>query len=206
VSTRFVRQGQTPVEVRRIGERFAEQALARLAETPVPSAGPAAAELRRSRVSIATRAHPSSDVLARRVTEAELAWRAARTGAGEGAPAERIARTAHEGALTALALATSGVPGAVDLSMSVVVIGGDAWLHVPVELFSSLALEIREASPFRHTRVIGYADGYVGYVVDAEADRIGGYEAASSLLDQKGVQTLADASIELLRTTHDELR
>jgi hypothetical protein len=90
--------------------------------------------------------------------------------------------------------------------MAVVVIGRDAWLHLPVELFSSLALEIRAASPFRRTRVIGYADGYLGYVVDAEADRAGGYEAASSLFDQTGARSIVDASLDLLRATHDELR
>jgi hypothetical protein len=98
------------------------------------------------------------------------------------------------------------MPATVELPLSVLVIGRDAWLHLPVELFSSLALEIRAASRFRQTRVIGYADGYAGYVVDAEADRLGGYEAASSLFDQAGVRTLIDASIDLLRQTHDELR
>jgi hypothetical protein len=98
------------------------------------------------------------------------------------------------------------MPGTVDLALSVLVIGGDAWVHLPVELFSSLALEIRVASPFRRTRVIGYADGYAGYVVDAEADEIGGYEAASTLFDQAGVRTIVSDSIDLLRQTHDELR
>jgi hypothetical protein len=205
VSPRFVRRGQTPAEVRRIGDEFARQVLAS-GDTAVQSARPTSVELRRSSVSIATRAYPSSDVLDQRVADAEHAWQAALAGAGKATPDERIARTAHEGALTARALATAGMPGTLDVPLSLVVIGEDAWLHLPVELFSSLALEIRAASPFRRTRVIGYTDGYFGYVVDASADRIGGYEAASSLMDQTGVRTLVDASIELLHQTHHELR
>ena len=207
VSPRFLRRGQTPGEVRRIGEEFARHVLAS-ADTPVGSLGPTSVELRRSSVSLATRAYPAPDILDQRVADAEHAWQAALAGAGEATPDERIARTAHEGALTARALATAGMPGTLDLPMSLVVVGEDAWLHLPVELFSSLAIEIRASSPFRQTRVIGYADGYAGYVVDADADadRIGGYETASSLFDQPGVRILVDASIDLLRQTHDELR
>lgn len=88
--------------------------------------------------------------------------------------------------------------------MSVAVVGSDAWLHLPVELFSSYAAEIRAKSPFRQTRVIGYTDGYFGYVADAAAHEQETYEASSSLFDLAGSQMLVDAAIDLLRQTHDE--
>jgi hypothetical protein len=53
--------------------------------------------------------------------------------------------------------------------------------------------------------VIGYADGYFGYVADPEAYRVGGYEAASSLFDADGARLFFDSAIGLLQRTFDDL-
>jgi hypothetical protein len=205
VSPRFVRRGQSPAEVDRIGGLFAAQALVAVLATERLGLDEPTIAVRRRSVAIPTRALHDAAVLAQRVEAAEQGWRAAVATEGTGTPAERIARTNHEGALTAAAIAQSNLPSSLELPISVVVIGSDAWLHLPVELFSSFAAEIRAMSPFRQTRVIGYADGYFGYVADAEAHDLGTYEASSSLFDAAGSRTLVDAAIGLLRQTQEEL-
>jgi hypothetical protein len=208
-SPRFVRRGQTPDEVQRIGDLFTAQAGAvldaeRKAADPPVAEGPTVA-IRRRNVEVRTRDLPNPVILAQRVAAAEQAWRRTVADSGTGTAEERIARTRHEGALIAARFAEAGLPPSFELPISVVVVGSDAWLHLPVELFSSFAAEIRTASPFRQTRVIGYTDGYFGYVADAEAHRLEVYEALSSPFDPDGARTLVNASIEVLRETHDEL-
>jgi hypothetical protein len=204
-SPRFVRRSQTPAEVDRIGGLFAAQALAAILGPDGPVDDEPTVAIRRRQVQVSTRELPDPDVLGHRVAAAEQEWRSAVSRDGTGTAAERIARTRHEGALIAARIAETGLPPLFELPISVVVIGRDAWLHLPVELFSSFAAEIRARSPFRHTRVIGYTDGYFGYVADAEAHRLEIYEAASSPFDPAGARTLVDASIELLTQTHVEL-
>jgi hypothetical protein len=101
-------------------------------------------------------------------------------------------------------MAEAGLPATFELPLTVVALGGRAWVHLPVELFASFALRIRAASPFAATRVIGYTDGYLGYVADAEAHRDGVYEAGVSLFDPDASERLCDAAIALLRRTADQ--
>lgn len=204
-SPRFVRSSQTPAEVERIGGLFAAQALAVAGAADEAVDHEPIVAIRRRPVRVRTRELPEPAVLARRVATTEQEWQSAAAEAGTGTPAERIARTRHEGALSAAAVAEAGLPPSLALPISVAVVGHDAWLHLPVELFSSHAAEIRVRSPFRQTRVIGYTDGYFGYVPDAEAYRLETYEAASSLFDLAGARVIIDASIDLLNQTYGEI-
>ena len=88
-------------------------------------------------------------------------------------------------------LADAGIPSSLDLPIAVVAVGDAAWVHLPVELFASFGLAIRERSPFPWTRVIGYTNGYYGYVADEAAHRDGVYEASASRFDAAGGQILA---------------
>jgi hypothetical protein len=54
-----------------------------------------------------------------------------------------------------------------------------------------------------NSRVIGYADGYFGYVVDAEADEAGVYEALITYFDQPTTEELLTAAGALLRTMEE---
>jgi hypothetical protein len=54
---------------------------------------------------------------------------------------------------------------------------GDLILYAsPSELFSEYADRLKAASPFAHTLVVGYANGYIGYVVVPECAVEGVYE------------------------------
>ncbi len=205
-SPRFVRRSQEPAEVDRIGGLLAAQALTAVLEAGPPEDAAPRVAVRRTRVSVPTRPLPGPADAERQVEETERAWRAAEARDGAGVPAERIARTRHEGALIAARLTGVGLPATMDLPISLVVLGDDAWIHLPVELYASFAAEIRAASPFRQTRVIGYTDGYFGYVADDAAHRAGVYEASASVFDAAGGRCLTEASIALLRRVHEELQ
>jgi len=55
-------------------------------------------------------------------------------------------------------------------------LGEVALVGVPGELFARLGLAIRRRSPFRHTYVLGLANGEIGYIPDRAAYDLGGYQ------------------------------
>jgi hypothetical protein len=114
-------------------------------------------------------------------------------------PAARIAQTRYEGAAVLAALVSSGLPAEVVLPISVVVFGDVAWAHLPVEPFTCFGERIRAASPFRDTRIVGYTDGYFGYLADDIAHREGRYEALGSMFDADAGSLVVDATVALLR-------
>jgi hypothetical protein len=170
-----------------------------------PGAGDVRVAVRRASVTIATRELPAPAGARRRAAELEKSWLTAQA-AGVPAPQERIARTRYEGSLMLAALAEAGMPQTMELPIAAVAVGDAAWIHLPVELFASFGLAIRERAPFAWTRVVGYTDGYVGYVADEAAHRDAVYEASASRFDAGGGKKLTDAAVELLRTLASELR
>ena len=202
-SPRFVRRAQSFGEVDRLGGLLAAHALeALLAARLAPGLSPRLV-VRRATVTLPTRPLPSVAEARRLAAEAEAAWRAVATAEGAG-PRERIARTRHEGAELLARVAEVGLPPTLELPIAVVALGNDAWLHLPVELFASLGLAVRAGSSFARTRVVGYTDGYFGYVADRAAHEAGVYEASASLFDAAAGRRLAEASIGLLRRVRAE--
>jgi hypothetical protein len=202
-SSRFVRRAQSFGEADRLGGLLAAHALeALLASQPAPGPSPRLV-VRRDTFTLPARPLPTPAEARRLATEAEAAWRSVVAAEGPG-PRERIARTRHEGAELLASVADGGLPPALELPVTVVALGEDAWLHLPVELFASFGLAIRAASPFARTRVVGYTDGYLGYVADRAAHEAGVYEASASLFDAAAGRHLAQASVGLLRRTWAE--
>jgi hypothetical protein len=198
-SARFVRRAQTFAEADRLGGLLAGQALTALLADAEEVSGPLAA--RRATVVLPTRAGRSPEEARATEREARQAWESTRRQFPAGSPEERLARTRHEGALAARRMAETGLPPSVELPLTVVAVGGHAWVHLPVELFASFGLRIQEAAPFAATGVVGYTDGYFGYVPDAAAYRDGVYESGVTLFDEDGGQRLCAAAIALLEET-----
>jgi len=75
-------------------------------------------------------------------------------------------------------------------------------VSIPAEYFVQHGLRIKEGTPGLRTRVVGYANGMVGYVPHKEAFARGGYETTfgyrSKLAPDAG-DLLADAAIALIR-------
>jgi len=80
-------------------------------------------------------------------------------------------------------------------------IGDVAVVGVPGECFTALGLEIKRRSPMRYTYVAGTANDYIGYIPDAPAYELGGYQVWTgfhSHLEKGTGEAIVDAAIELL--------
>ncbi|GAB3764437.1 hypothetical protein [Microlunatus parietis] len=197
ISTRFVRSGQTFAEADRIGARLADQVLeASLGARSVDGAP----MIIRSGLLVPGRVVPDHDQARVAVAEADAALAALPAEVDHGPT--RIAQTRLDGARVLAELAAADLPDRWTLPITAVALGDLAWIHLPVEPFASLGLRIKRASPYRRTRVIGYTDGYFGYLPDAEAIANGSYEALSSLFDEAGAEAVVAGAVTLLTTLH----
>lgn len=192
VSPRFTRQGRGAPEVERLGGLLAARVAEALAEPglALPSIAPT---IRRATVSLKVRDLPSQ-----METEAIVATAEADVHGGLDDPAQRIAQTRLDGARGQALMAAANLPPALDLPISVVKLGDVAWVHLPVELFASHGCYLQADSPHPITRVIGYTDGYYGYVVDPDAAHHGTYEALITYFDQPTTQQLLAKATKLL--------
>jgi hypothetical protein len=73
-----------------------------------------------------------------------------------------------------------------------------AFISFPGELFTEIGSQIKRASPFARTYVIGLANGSVGYVPTREAIAQGGYEVDTRQLDESAVDRVLEQSALLL--------
>ncbi len=60
--------------------------------------------------------------------------------------------------------------------LQVMLIGDVALVAVPAEYFTGLGVEIKKRSPFKQTYVVELANDWIGYLPDAEAHQLGGYQ------------------------------
>ena len=74
-----------------------------------------------------------------------------------------------------------------------------AFFSFPGELFTEIGMQIKAASPFGHTYVMGLANGYIGYVPTREAISQGGYEPDTRKVDDAAAEQIVAHSLELLR-------
>ncbi|HTL30921.1 MAG TPA: hypothetical protein VL282_16945 [Tepidisphaeraceae bacterium] len=76
------------------------------------------------------------------------------------------------------------------------------FVTIPGEPFSKIGLDLKFASPFRNTWVVGAANGMIGYIPTREAFDRGGYECTLSMgskLDPSAAEKITQTGIELLR-------
>ncbi|HUS40667.1 MAG TPA: hypothetical protein VMX74_14540 [Pirellulales bacterium] len=83
-----------------------------------------------------------------------------------------------------------------------VVLGDVAIVGVPAEYFTSLGIDIKQRSPFKHTYVAELANDWIGYLPDREGHRLGGYQTWMGLHSYAEIGTgerMADAVVEMLQ-------
>ena len=194
-SARFVRRAQSFDEADRLGGLLAAQSLTALLDGATEVQGPIA--VRRGSVTLPSKPSLPPEVAREHEEQARLAWESVRRTDPDGSPAERLARTRYEGAWVDRAMAETPLPATFELPLTVVAIGRHAWVHLPVELFTTFGLRIRAEAPFEATRVVGYTNGYFGYVADAAAHRDSAYEAGVSFFGAEAGDRLCAAAIEL---------
>jgi hypothetical protein len=78
----------------------------------------------------------------------------------------------------------------MELPISVVTLGDVCWVNLPVELFAVHGACLQADSTHPITRVVGYTDGYFGYIVDPSAAESGAYEALITYFDQPATNRL----------------
>jgi len=98
-------------------------------------------------------------------------------------------------ALTALPPELAAIP--TSLRIDAWTLGDLVLVAVPAELFVSLGREIEEASPGK-TLILGYANGYSGYLADRAAYRAGTYEALASPYGPEAGERVAATAARLI--------
>jgi hypothetical protein len=77
--------------------------------------------------------------------------------------------------------------------------GGDiAWVGLPGEIFVELGLDIKRASPFRHTVVVSLANGSLGYFPNRKAWPEGNYEVVTARCAESSGERMVEAALRLL--------
>ncbi|MCX6994083.1 MAG: neutral/alkaline non-lysosomal ceramidase N-terminal domain-containing protein [Kiritimatiellaeota bacterium] len=91
---------------------------------------------------------------------------------------------------------------AIDLEQTCLAVDDCAFISFPGELFTEIGQRIKAASPFRHTYILGLANGSIGYVPTREAIRQGGYEPLVRRVDDSAAEIIEEQSLALLRRVH----
>jgi Neutral/alkaline non-lysosomal ceramidase, N-terminal len=198
VSTRFTRRESTFAEADRQGGLLAGALLRGVLDATAPPLGGTGPVVLRGECRVPTKRLPSAAEVRETVAAAEKSWSEVDRDSRQETPAIRIARTQYEGAQALAALREAGLPPELVLPISVVAFGDVAWTHLPVEPFTCYGERIAAGSPFPDTRIVGYTDGYFGYLADAEAHRAGRYEALCSPFDAEAGELVVAEAVALL--------
>ncbi len=189
VSTRFTRLSQDQVEVERVGQGLASSAIAALGNAR--SVGPGIGS---DRVSVTLDPRLLDDVPGQTsgaITPSEMPPE-------ESAGERRIAETRAQGAMLLNRLTAAGT-GAVlnQFELPAWRLGDLRLVGIPGELFASLGARILQHTP-GPVLVLGYANGYVGYLVDDAAEEAGTYEALASPFAPGSGNTVVQAAVTVM--------
>jgi hypothetical protein len=187
VSTRFTRAAQDDAEVERVGHGLAAAAISALATARDVEPGIATA-----RVSVTLDPRSLDDV-----AEPEPSAATSELSPGE----RRKAETRAQGAMLLDRLAKAG-PDAIQHTFELPAwrLGDVRLVAVSGELFASLGARIGQ-SVSDPALVLGYANGYVGYLVDAAAEAAGTYEALASPFANGSGDRVAEAAASVMSQT-----
>jgi len=166
ISTRFTRRAQDHEEVTRIGREIGVAAFKALFETVDVGPGIATAS---TTVRLEPRALDGTPLPEPTDASAALTEGERRRIETRAQGARMLERLAH--------VDPAMIPSTVEIR--VWRLGGLYLIAIPGELFASLGARIVEAAP-GPTLVLGYTNGYAGYLSDAAAYEIGSYEALAS--------------------------
>lgn len=196
VSTRFTRRPNATDEVERLGRLAGDAVLEALASDGVPLHGPV--RHRSEEILLRRRSLPGVDDADRELDGAQR-LREELVGNDPASPRVRLAQVRLDGAMMQRAMVSAGLPDEVPIRVSALAVGGVGWVFLPLEPFTEVGAAIRAGSPSSTTRVIGYTDGYRGYLVDREAEASASYEARSSLFAAASADDVVAAATRVLR-------
>jgi hypothetical protein len=93
----------------------------------------------------------------------------------------------------------------IALTQSCFAIGDCAFLSFPGELYTEIGQAIKAASPFKHTYILGLANGYIGYVPTRKAIHEGGYAEDTRGVDEAAEEIVVRESLSLLRQIYAKI-
>lgn len=79
-----------------------------------------------------------------------------------------------------------------------IALGDTAWISFPGELYTEIGVQIKAASPFNRTFILGLANGYIDYVPTRKAIAEGGYAEQTRRVDADAEERVLAASLSLL--------
>ncbi len=78
-----------------------------------------------------------------------------------------------------------------------------ALISFPGELYTEIGIQIKAASPFRHTYILGLANGYVGYIPTRKAIEEGGYSEEVRRVEGLAEDVVRSQSFALLKQVYE---
>ncbi|MCW5980742.1 MAG: neutral/alkaline non-lysosomal ceramidase N-terminal domain-containing protein [Bryobacteraceae bacterium] len=96
--------------------------------------------------------------------------------------------------------AVAGESGMIRIPVRFLIVDDDLALWAaPVELFSEIAMNVRNRSPYGKTFFFGYSNGWLGYLATREAFREGGYEPRTSPFTERVEEDFTGAVVTYLQ-------
>ena len=194
VSTRFTRKAQTPDEVTRLARLFYEQVAPSLEGAHLVS-GAINVEWRNLKLKL--REFPPIETIEKLEEEAFKQWK---NSLNAPLPVRRIYESNYLGVkiLKRRLSLLEGI-GSIDFRIAKMSIGRDiVALFVPAELFVEYQIAVKRASAYRYTMLVGYSNGYWGYVPYGKTGD-STYEMAVSLVHPDEYDRILEALVELGR-------
>lgn len=199
------RQGDPWLEIERVGNVVAGEVI-RTAESIVPQ-GAARLAAMLEEFPLAPKELPAPEAARAELDKLNASIEEAKN-TGLGQPVvrslERRAELSEALAKQAEGLADGSLtrPESFPGSAQVMQIGDIVLVAVPGELFVEYALEMRQRTEYligKHMALVGYANGYVGYLVTPRARYTGGYEASVARVTWDAGRILAERAMNLVQ-------
>lgn len=89
-------------------------------------------------------------------------------------------------------------PATASMEMQAIKIGDSVFFSLPGEIFSEIALKVKQRSPFRKTFGAGVANGYWGYMPTAKEFVEGDYEVDGSRYSPETEAVCIDSALEVI--------
>jgi neutral ceramidase len=199
VSTRFTRREASFEEAERIGRSFGMEiigAMQGVKNTSLDTAISTASE----KIRLPQRKLPPLDFIKTDLKRSEEILKKLKT-SGASIGQIRVIESMTEGGKALLAAydqAKKFEGREFEVEVQVFKLGEVAALcAVPVELFVEFGLQIKRELKKAKPLIVGYANGYIGYVLTEEAYTEGGYESLSTLLERDAGTRIVD-TVELI--------
>ncbi|MFC7485939.1 hypothetical protein ACOCJ7_05375 [Knoellia sp. CPCC 206453] len=199
ISTRFSRRDREPREIDRLGDVVADAASGAIKDALLAhTAGSAVASADTPDASVATR---TVTLMVKQGDDPDGALLSSAPGPDLAVRDKRLLHVLRQGHEIATHRAARH-PATISIEIAVAHVSGVTFAAVPAELFLALGTEIRRRAPVpEQTVVLGYTNGYLGYLPTRDSDV--GYEVLVSPVAAGSGEQVVDVAVELAHRTHE---